>query len=203
LEQFKHTEHGVASFSYWVFTDIFEENGPPLTPFHGGFGLLNFSGIKKPAYFAFQFLNRLGQTELKNSDAQSWVCRDENGGAQILLWDLTHPTGGKIANQVYFRQPHPAAEKNAVTIELSGVPAGKYLLQLWCLGYHHNDAYTTYLEMGSPAQLTRAQEKSLRDSAAGQPERVREITVKPDGIFREAFPLDENGVRLLTLTPSK
>ena len=29
LEQFKNTGHGVASFSYWVFTDIFEENGPP------------------------------------------------------------------------------------------------------------------------------------------------------------------------------
>jgi hypothetical protein len=43
---------------------------------------------------------------LKNADAHSWVCRDQNGGAQILLWDLTHPTGGKIAECVYFRQPH-------------------------------------------------------------------------------------------------
>ena len=32
--------------SYWTFTDIFEENGPAPTPFHGGFGLLNLQGIK-------------------------------------------------------------------------------------------------------------------------------------------------------------
>lgn len=77
-----------------------------MTPFHGGFGLLDFSGIKNPAYVAFHFMNQPGESELKNADAHSWVCRDQNGGAQILLWDLTHPTGGKIAECVYFRQPH-------------------------------------------------------------------------------------------------
>lgn len=145
MEQFKNTEHGIASFTYWVFTDIFEENGPPLTPFHGGFGLLNFQGIKKPAYFAFQFLNQLGQTELKNADAHSWICRDKKGGAQFLVWDLTHPTDGKIADQIYFRQPHPAAYKGAVEITLTGVPSGKYEEQRWHIGYHHNDAYMRLL----------------------------------------------------------
>jgi len=73
LEQLKQTEQGIASMSYWVFTDIFEENGPPPVPFHGGFGLLTFQGIKKPAYFAYQFLNRLGAIELANADAASRV----------------------------------------------------------------------------------------------------------------------------------
>jgi xylan 1,4-beta-xylosidase len=201
LEQFKNTEHGVASFSYWVFTDIFEENGPPMTPFHGGFGLLTFSGIKKPAYFAFQFLNRLGKSELKNSDAHSWVCRDENGGAQILLWDLTHPTGGKIADQVYFRQPHPAGDIGAVQIKLTGVPPGKYDLQVRRVGYRQNDAYTAYLEMGAPAQLTRAQERTLRDSSRGEPESSRQIEIKSTREFNESLPLRENEVILLNIVP--
>jgi xylan 1,4-beta-xylosidase len=201
LEQFKNTGHGVASFSYWVFTDIFEENGPPMTPFHGGFGLLNLSGIKKPAYFAFQFLNRLGKTELKNSDARSWVCRDDKGGAQILLWDLTHPTGGKIADQVYFRQPHPAADKGAVEVKLTGVPPGKYELQQWRAGYHHNDACTAYLEMGAPAQLTRAQEQILRDASRGEAESSRPIEIKSTGEFTDKLTLRENDVILLKIDP--
>jgi xylan 1,4-beta-xylosidase len=201
LEQFKNTGPGVASFSYWVFTDIFEENGPPMTPFHGGFGLLNFSGIKKPAYFAFQFLNQLGKSELKNPDAHSWVCRDENGGVQILLWDLTHPTGGKIANNVYFRQPHPAPDKGKVEIKLANVPPGKYELQLLRVGYHHNDAYTAYLEMGAPSQLTRAQEKIPRDASSGQPESRRQIEIKTAVEFAEVVPLHENEVVFLKLTP--
>jgi xylan 1,4-beta-xylosidase len=201
LEQFKNTEHGVASFSYWVFTDIFEENGPPLTPFHGGFGLLNFSGIKKPAYFAFQFLNRLGKSELKNADAHSWICRDEKGGMQILIWDLTHPTGGKIADQIYFRQPHAAAAKGDAAVTLTSVPPGKYELKQWRVGYHHNDAYTVYLEMGAPPQLNRAQEKILRDASRGQPDSLQSVTINAAGKFGVSLPFHENEVILVELTP--
>jgi len=200
LEQFKNTQHGVASFSYWVFTDIFEENGPPLTPFHGGFGLLNFSGIKKPAYFAFQFLNQLGKSELNNSDAHSWICRDEDGDAQIMIWDLTHPTDGKIADQVYFRQPHPAADKGNALLMLSSVPPGNYELRTWRVGYHHNDAYTAYLEMGAPPQLTRAQEKSLRDASAGGAESIQSIHVSANGKFGDTLQLHENEVIFIKLT---
>lgn len=201
LEQFKNTPTSVGSFSYWVFTDIFEENGPPLTPFHGGFGLLNFSGIKKPAYFAFQFLNQLGNSELENSDPHSWVCRDNHGGAEILLWDITHPTGGKIADQVYFRQPHPALGKGSVHVTLNGVPPGKYDLKIWRVGYHHNDAYTAYLEMGAPQQLTRSQETQLRQSASGEPDSVQLATISAMHRFDETLPFHENEVILLELTP--
>lgn len=172
-----------------------------MTPFHGGFGLLNFSGVKKTAFFAFQFLNRLGKLELKNSDARSWVCRDENGGAQILLWDLTHPTGGKIADNVYVRQPHPAADKGAVEIKLAGMPPGKYELQLRRVGCHHNDACTAYLEMGAPAQLTRAQENSLRDAGRGGPESSSPVEINSTGVFAGTVPLRENEAVLLNLVP--
>ena len=201
LEQYKNTQTGVASFSYWVFTDIFEENGPAMTPFHGGFGLLTISGIKKPAYFAYQFLNQLGPVELKNTDAHSWVCRDTNGGAEILVWDLTHPTGGKLANHVYFRQPHPAADRGRVAVKLTGVPPGKYQLQRWQVGYHHNDAYTAYLEMGSPRQLTRGQEAALRAASRGEPEAGEGVEIPVGGELNTTVPLAENEVILLKLIP--
>ena len=50
--------------SYWTFTDVFEEAGPSPAPFHGGFGLLNEQGIRKPAFYAYEYLGRLGRTEL-------------------------------------------------------------------------------------------------------------------------------------------
>ena len=34
-------------YSYWTFSDIFEENYFPSVPFHGGFGLLNLHGIRQ------------------------------------------------------------------------------------------------------------------------------------------------------------
>jgi xylan 1,4-beta-xylosidase len=201
LEQLKRTERGVASMSYWVFSDIFEEAGPPMTPFHGGFGLLTVQGIKKPAYFAYQFLSRLGPTELRNADGASWVCRDAQGGAQVLLWDLTHPTQGKIANQVFFAKPFPAKSKGGVRVSLANVPPGRYQAALSEIGWQKNDPYSAYLEMGAPAQLTREQERKLREVSTGQPDWKREVSVGADGRFEETLSLRENDVLLLTLTP--
>jgi xylan 1,4-beta-xylosidase len=201
LEQFKHTEHGIASMSYWTFTDIFEENGPPMRPFHGGFGLLNFEGIKKPAYFAYQFLNQLGPTELKNSDGASWVCRDDKGGAQILLWDLTRPADATVADQNIFFKLQPAKSKGSVDVKLANVPPGNYRLALRQIGFEKDDAYSAYLKMGAPAQLTRTQEKILREAATGRPEFERDIKIGAAGRLGETLPLRENDVLLLTLTP--
>jgi xylan 1,4-beta-xylosidase len=200
LEQFKHSERGINSMSYWVFTDIFEENGPALTPFHGGFGLLNLQGIKKPAYFAYQFMARLGMTELKNDDDASWVCRDEHGGTQILLWDLTRPADKAVSNQAIFRKLNPARSKGSVRVNLMNLPPGNYRLALRQIGFEKNDAYSAYLKMNAPSQLTRAQEKALRDAASGKPEFERVVKIGADGKFSETLPLRENDVLLLTLT---
>jgi xylan 1,4-beta-xylosidase len=52
---------GIAEgYSYWTFSDIFEENYFSSQPFHGGFGLLTIHGIAKPAYRAYELLHRLG-----------------------------------------------------------------------------------------------------------------------------------------------
>lgn len=201
LEQLKRTEQGIASMSYWVFTDIFEENGPPPTPFHGGFGLLNLQGIKKPAYFAYRFLNQLGATELKNSDSQSWACRDENGGVQVLLWSLAHPTDGKISNQDAFRKLQPAGPAAKVELRVAHLAPGAYVIELTRVGYERNDAYTAYLKMGAPTQLTRVQEQELRVAASGNPESRAEIVVGHDGKFSTNVALRTNDVCLVRLIP--
>jgi xylan 1,4-beta-xylosidase len=186
--------------SYWVFTDIFEENGPPPTPFHGGFGLLNLQGIKKPAYFAYRFLNQLGATELKNADGQSWVCRDENGGVQILFWNLTALTDGKVSNQEVFRKIQPAVDAENVRLKLTHLPPGKYDARFFRAGFERNDAYTAYLKLGAPAQLTRNQVSQLHASASGAPEMEKDITVDGSESWETGLTIRANDVWLVKLS---
>ena len=201
LEQLKRTEQGIASMSYWVFTDIFEENGPATTPFHGGFGLMNVQGIRKPAYFAYQFLGRLGETQLQNTDSSSWVCRDPRGGVQVLLWDLAHPTEGKVSNQDAFRKVQPAGAAGEVRLKLTGLRPGPCEVEVSCVGFEKNDAYTAYLKMGAPSQLSRSQERELQAAASGKPESRADITVGADGIFETTLTLRTNDVWLVRLNP--
>jgi xylan 1,4-beta-xylosidase len=71
----------VEGYSYWTFSDIFEENYFPSVPFQGGFGLLNIHGIAKPAYRAYELLHALGAellpVEGKHPTIDAWVVRGD------------------------------------------------------------------------------------------------------------------------------
>jgi len=201
LDKVKNVGTAVDSMSYWVFTDIFEEAGPRFTPFHGGFGLVNYEGINKPAFYAYEFLNRLGETELQSSDAASWVCTDKSGGVQVLLWDftLTQPTP-KVNDQVYYKRDLPSQPKSKVTLALSNVPAGQYSMAVYRVGYRANDAYSAYLDLGSPNQLTKTQVAKIKTMSDGRPERVTTINIAADGMVHETLEIRDNDVCFVTLT---
>lgn len=200
LEQLKNTET-LAAMSYWTFTDIFEENGVPPRPFYGGFGLLNVQGIKKPSFFAYRFMNQLGDQELVNRDEQSWICRDRKGCVQALFWDLTMKPNPTVSDQAYFRQVRPAPLKESVTLAVKSLSSGRYHLAVYRVGFEKNDAYTAYLKMGAPNQIDRAQVAHLKALASGKPEWERDVRIAKNGLWTADFPLRANDVFFATLTP--
>ena len=201
LDKIRHTGAAVNSMSYWTFTDIFEEAGPRFTPFHGGFGLVNYEGINKPAFYAYRFLNALGATELQSSDPRSWVCKDKKDGVQALFWDFSLPDPAPaVNNQVYYRRDLPSAPKAGVTLALSGIPAGQYALSVYRIGYRENDAYSAYRDLGSPSQITKPQVAYIRSKSDGRPDEVSIVEVGTDGQVRKTFTLRDNDVYFVTLT---
>lgn len=200
LQKLKGVGDAAQSMSYWTFTDIFEEAGPRTTPFHGGFGLMNYQDIRKPAFFAYHFLNQLGTKELQTEDPDAWVCVNDQRQIQALFWDftITHP-GPTELNQTYYAQDLPAAPAEPVQLRLTGLKPGPHSLTIWRVGYRANDAYTAYLDMGSPQQLSKVQVKTLKALSAGQPEEVLTVEVPADGIFVHEVPMDQNDVVLVTL----
>jgi xylan 1,4-beta-xylosidase len=200
LEKIKRVGNAANSMSYWVFTDIFEEIGPRFTPFHGGFGLLNYQAIKKPAFYSYAFLNKLGKTELLNTDNSSWACKNAKGNVQVLLWDFTntHP-GDSVNNQDYYIRDLPAKPKGKVKIIISGIPKGTYKLEIYKVGYRVNDAYTTYFDMGRPKQLTKQQVEQIKKQNNGSPIFTETIKVKSNVSFVKELKLRENDVFLLNM----
>jgi len=198
LQKMKQVGNAANSMSYWVFTDIFEESGPRFTPFHGGFGLLNYQGIKKPAYYAYSFMNKLGETELQNQDKESWACKNSSGGMQVLFWDFTntHP-GDSVNNQTYYIRNLPSKAKGTVRVEAKGIPSGKYKLEIYKVGYKVNDAYTTYFSMKRPNQLTIQQVNEIKSKNDGSPISSEAVKIDKKGNFIKDIILNENDVILL------
>jgi xylan 1,4-beta-xylosidase len=78
----------IQGYSFWTFSDIFNENYFPSVPFQGGFGLLNLHGIAKPTYRAFALLHHLGTEALDVEGTQdtvdAWVVKKENAVTIVL-----------------------------------------------------------------------------------------------------------------------
>jgi xylan 1,4-beta-xylosidase len=200
LEKIKQVGNAPTSMSYWVFTDIFEEAGPRFIPFHGGFGLLNYQGINKPAFYSYSLLNRLGETELLNADSSSWACKDSKGNIQLLFWDFTntHP-GDSVNNQVYYIRDLPSKSKGRVKIKISGIPEDNYVLEIYKVGYQVNDPYSTYLAMNKPKQLTKQQVDVIKKLNDCSPISKEIIKVNSLGVFSKELEIRENDVFLLNL----
>jgi len=201
LNKLKGIGGAAQSMSYWTFTDIFEEAGPRVTPFHGGFGLLNYQGIRKPSFYAYQFLHKLGENELPVRDPDAFASTDAAGNVQVLFWDftITHP-GPKVNNQDFYNHDLPAKPTAPAELKLTHLKPGLYQLEITRVGYRQNDAYTAYLALGAPAQLTRAQVAELKKASSGAPAVSEPVTVTPAGTFTRTLPLLENDVVLVTLT---
>jgi xylan 1,4-beta-xylosidase len=197
LNTLKNTEGAANSMSYWTFTDIFEEASPAVTAFHGGFGLLNLQGIRKPTYYAYKYLHDLGDTELRNIDQSSWICKDKNG-LQVLLWDLQLPKADTVYDEVYFKNNIPAQTRGTVKLNIKNVPPGRYKIEVYQTGYEKNDPLTAYRNMGSPANLNRQQEQELKALSGGKPASSGIVNIS--GSFTKEIAIKENDIFFLRLT---
>ena len=197
LEAVRQTEGCADAFSYWVYTDIFEETGAPPAPFHGGFGLINVQGLAKPAFHAYAFLAALGETELCCNDASTYACKSEDG-VQILFWNFNHPEN-PIASNLYFPALFSAPKLEDAAITLSGLaPNQTYALTVETVGYEKGDVYTAYRKAHVTDTPTREETKKLEE--ASRPER-RSFTAHTDaeGTLSLLLPQCENQADLIRI----
>jgi len=197
LDKVKQTEGGAQSMSYWVYTDLFEEAGPPPSSFHGGFGLLNREGIRKAAYFAYKYLNELGPQALGGSDARS-ILSQKGGNFTGLFWDYTTPDQPE-SNRPFYRKLRPATPVAPVELKVTKLKPGSYRLTIFRTGFKANDAYSQYIEWGMPTDLTAAQIAALQKLSADAPETIIKVNVGKDRVFRRSISLRTNDVVLVKL----
>lgn len=198
LHAIKSCEGNVDLFSYWVYTDIFEEAGTPKTPFHGGFGLINIQSMPKPSYYAFTLLAKLGDTELDCEDADAYACRKDDE-AQILFWNLAHPEQDAHNNE-YFARPLPAKALEDAMVTLAGLEAGRtYEVTVETVGYRSGDVYNEYLDGSFDELPTREQIAELIEKSRPK---IRTLRVSADesGTLRLSIPQSENQADLIRIS---
>jgi xylan 1,4-beta-xylosidase len=143
----------VQGYSYWTFSDIFEENYFPSVPFQGGFGLLNIHGIAKPAYRAYQLLHALGTESMPvegtHETVDAWLVRD-GSTATIVLNNFALPRHSIATETVSF------SLKGASSIESATIER---------IDLEHANAKRHWEQMGKPEYLSPAMVATLNKAS--------------------------------------
>ncbi len=71
------TKSRCESISYWVLSDIINEHGLEQAEFHGGIGLITNNGVCKPAFYAFELINKL-KGEIISIDNNLLITKDKD-----------------------------------------------------------------------------------------------------------------------------
>jgi xylan 1,4-beta-xylosidase len=198
LTKLKACEELAQGLSYWTYTDLFEEPGPPTAPFQGGFGLLNPEGIRKPAFFAYKYLHALRGNSITTSDPHAMLST-KDGNFAALIWDFEQPEQ-KVSNRPFYTKLVPAHPVEPVELRVMHLaPSADYRLEVHRTGFQANDAYSEFLKMGSPKQLTPLQVDRLNGLTRDLPEIEKAVRTGSTGTFSFTIQMNSNDVVLITL----
>ncbi|MFP5405642.1 MAG: GH39 family glycosyl hydrolase [Gammaproteobacteria bacterium] len=175
----------VEGYSYWTFSDIFQENYLSSVPFHGGFGMVNIYGVAKPVYRAYQLLRRLGSEQLpvrgEHPTVDVWVARADHR-VDVLC------TNGALPR-------HPIArEALRVTLAHAARPA---CVNVTRIGDDHAHVKKWWAAMGEPRYLSARHLKTLHAASELKPS---PLPFEHSGTDLElAFEMPEQAVAMITI----
>jgi xylan 1,4-beta-xylosidase len=137
-----------ASYSYWTFGDVFEEQGVPSRPLHGGFGMIANQCIPKPTLWAFHYFNNL-KGECVHRDDNCLIMKKADGSYEGVAWNIAQ------------------AERAEAALSIALPLTGKCVLTAEIVDETTCNPLKAWHDMGEPASLTDTQLRFLRQ--AGQP----------------------------------
>ncbi|MFF3333501.1 xylan 1,4-beta-xylosidase [Streptomyces sp. NPDC002888] len=174
------------SFSYWTFSDMFEEVGIPTALFHGGFGLLTHRQVRKPTYHLYAFMARMG-SELLARGGDHLVTRHGDGRVTVLAWAPADPADPTDRHTL------------RLSVPVGTRPRGEAFVRRSTVDEEHGNAYTAWRRMGSPRSPKPGQLTVLHE--ASEPARTHRRLPLEDGRADLHLTLARHEITLVELSP--
>ena len=143
----------VDGYSFWTFSDIFEEKHFPSKPFHGGFGLLTLHGIPKPSYRAFDLFRDLGDRQsLVDGLHETVDCSVIQKDSSVTLLLTNHTTPGHSIE----------TEELHIRLDNAPEPLGARIRRI---DEDHANPKRLWQEMGEPEYLSEKELERLEEAS--------------------------------------
>lgn len=153
---------------YWLASDILGEYFDNSMILHGGNGLLSAHGIRKPAFYAIKFANKLGRYML-GKDNNSIITSNESGDYYIACHNYVHPNFKyylKKEDEVEVQKQFllfDDAEVLKLGYRIKNVKNGKYMIKIRSLNQDHGSVQDEWGEMRYNENLNQQDIEYLKD----------------------------------------
>ncbi len=157
----------VDSLAYWTFTDVFEEERKMDSVFHGGFGLINYQQIVKPAFHAYRFLNRLGDQTLTQTTGAIITRHSATGLITALAYNYPPEITVALPKTPTVEEADKlmaTGSPRRLSLEITGLPPNTSF-SVEVLDQTHANPVAAWESMGRPEPPTREQAAQLRQAA--------------------------------------
>lgn len=139
----------VDSFSYWTFSDVFEEQDIPRAQFHGGFGLVALNNIPKPTFHMFSFFAEMGK-DILYRDESILATRRKDGTITITTWNPIMEKGEDFLKEL--------------SLEIS-LQNGEYFIKRKTVNEQFGNPWRAWIQMGRPRFPDRKLVDTLKQAA--------------------------------------
>ena len=188
------------SISYWTFTDVFEEGGGGIGPFHGGFGFVNEQGIHKPTFHAMAMLNRLGHTIALQTE-HGVITRTADDAVAAVFFNYPESMGttsvGSANSYAEARRHAGEGPARRITHVVAGLSAGA-VYDVEILDLEHGNVAEAWHRRGEPLNLSRQDVAELKKVADDLDRRT--LTVDAAGVLTIDIELPAWAVASITPT---
>lgn len=187
------------SLGYWTFTDLMEETKLGISEFHGNFGLITKGGLKKPSYFAYYILGKLGEEII--GQGEEYIVTKSNEDIQILAYNYTYFDNlflngdtSLLTNEERYLIYEEKLPKE-ININIKGI-AGEYKITRYKLNRNNGSVFDEWLKMGAPENMTKEEIEYL--SGKAKPKMTIEYMKIKDG-YEGRMDIPVHGVELIVL----
>ena len=144
---------------YWVGSDLYGIDSDAKSIVYGGGGLLSRDGIRKPAFYAFDFMNHLGKYIRKREE--NYIITDNGSGNWRIvchnLKNLNHRYSLKNEGEIQVAEQNNLFEdmkKRTIHFSLPGKRGEKYLLKCLTVNQYSGSLQDEWVSMSSPEEMS-------------------------------------------------
>jgi beta-xylosidase/AraC-like DNA-binding protein len=147
---------------YWLASDITAEYSDSSAILFGGPGLISRHGIRKPSFFAYHFLSRLGPVLLAKGEGYIVTAKNENNYAAIVFNYKYISNQSRLRNDYHDLAKDPAEfleNQNNLTVSLhiANTRPGRYKLCSHILNTRSGSVYDAWKRLSAVEELSDAE----------------------------------------------